>query len=162
MDQYVKLAKQLKMTNAMMISPQDICFDQRVLLKCIWGCNEHTVKCDTGNTTFQERLDMIQQYHRVLLIHAHNARDVTKAVLEIERQAFLDGHYLAFAVRCCNYCEVCQVDEGKPCIHPKNIRPCESIFGIDIYRTVKNLGLPINVLQTKHDRENRYGFVLIN
>jgi predicted metal-binding protein len=162
LDKYVEIAKELKMTNALMISPQDIYFDPRVLLKCLWGCEQHSVKCDTVNTSYQERLDMIKQYNRILLIHAHDARDVTKAVLKIERQAFLDGHYLAFAVRCCNYCELCQVDEGKPCIHPKNIRPCESIFGIDVYRTVKNLGLSINVLQTKHDRENRYGFVLID
>jgi predicted metal-binding protein len=105
---------------------------------------------------------MINQYHRILVVHAHNANDVTKAVLEIERQAFLDGHYLAFAIRYCNYCEMCPVDEDKSCTYPKNIRPCESIFGIDVYRTVKNIGLPINVLQSKDDLENRYGFVLID
>ena len=99
MDKYITLAKQLKMADAVMISPQDLCFDQRVLLKCLWGCSQHTVKCETGNTTFQERRDMVNQYHRILMVHAHNARDVTKAVLEIERQAFLDGHYLAFAIR---------------------------------------------------------------
>jgi predicted metal-binding protein len=162
LEKYIALAKQLKMTNALMISPKDVCFDKRVLLKCIWGCSQKTVKCDKGNTTFQERLDMVTKYHRILLVHAHNARDVTKAVLEIERQAFLDGHYLAFAIRYCNYCEACQVDEGKPCTDPKKIRPCESIFGIDVYQTVKNIGLPINVLQSKDALQNRYGFILID
>ena len=162
MDKYITLAKQLKMADAVMISPQDLCFDQRVLLKCLWGCSQHTVKCETGNTTFQERRDMVNQYHRILMVHAHNARDVTKAVLEIERQAFLDGHYLAFAIRYCNYCEVCQVDEGKPCTDPNKIRPCESIFGIDVYHTVKKIGLPIHVLQSKEALQNRYGFVLID
>ena len=161
MDQYVDLAIQLKMTSAAIISPEEICFDPRVLLKCLWGCNQQTVKCDTRGTTFQERCDMIRQYQRILLVHAHDGQDITKAVLEIERQAFLDGHYLAFAIRYCNYCTECQVDDDKLCTFPKLIRPCESIFGINVFQTVRNLGLPLDVLQSNDAVQNRYGFVLI-
>lgn len=75
MDKYVELAIQLKMTSAAIIAPTDISFDQRVLLKCIWGCNQHTVKCDTRGTTFQEYRDMIRQYQRILIVHAHDGSE---------------------------------------------------------------------------------------
>jgi predicted metal-binding protein len=40
MEKYVHLAKELKMVNAMIISPQQIFFDIRVILKCRWGCED--------------------------------------------------------------------------------------------------------------------------
>ncbi len=49
-----------------------------------------------------------------------------------------------------------------PCLFPDKVRPCDQIFGIDVYRTARNLGLPCQVLQNKNDIQNRYGFVLID
>jgi hypothetical protein len=42
------------------------------------------------------------------------------------------------------------------------VRPCDQSFGIDVYKTVRNLGLPCHVLQNKNGAQNRYGFVLLN
>jgi predicted metal-binding protein len=105
---------------------------------------------------------MIKRYSHILLVHAHDAGQVSRAVLEIERAAFLDGHYFAFAIRCCNLCKVCAVDEGKPCITPEKVRPCDQAFGIDVYATARQAGLPCQVLQNPDDVQNRYGFVLID
>ncbi len=66
-------------------------------------------------TTFQERMEIIQKYSHILLVHSHNAGDLSKAVLEIERAAFLDGHYFAFAIRYCKLCKTCRVDKGSSC-----------------------------------------------
>ena len=44
----------------------------------------------------------------------------------------------------------------------KKIRPCDQSFGIDVFKTVSNVGFPIKVLQNKGDVQNRYGFVLID
>ncbi|MBI5603771.1 MAG: hypothetical protein HY879_10480 [Deltaproteobacteria bacterium] len=93
---------------------------------------------------------------------SHQARELSRAVLEIEQTAFLDGHYFAFALRYCNWCKVCAVSQGKPCPTPEKVRPCDQSFGIDVYQTVRNLGWPCDVLQNKDDRQNRYGFVLID
>jgi len=38
MEKYVRLAKELNMINAKIISPKDIFFDVRAILKCRWGC----------------------------------------------------------------------------------------------------------------------------
>jgi predicted metal-binding protein len=164
-EKYVGLAKSLKAVNAQMISHQDIFFDIRAMLKCRWGCEDffqHSVKCGTRDTTYQERVEMIKSYSNILLVHSNNARDLSAAVLEIERTAFLDGFYFAFAIRTCNLCKVCAAQQGKPCPTPEKVRPCDQSFGIDVYKTARNLGLPCDVLQTEHDVQNRYGFVLID
>ena len=163
-DKYVQLAKELKMVNAKIISPIEMYFDIRAILKCRWGCEDffnQSIKCHTRNTSYQERTEMIKAYQKILLVHSHDARELSKAVLEIEKAAFLDGHYFSFAIRSCKLCKSCQVDQGKSCPTPERIRPCDQSFGIDVYKTARNQGLPCDVLQNKEDIQNRYGFVLL-
>ena len=163
-DKYIRMAKELNMANAMIISPDDIYFDIRAILKCRWGCEDffnQTIKCDTRNTSYTERTEMIKAYHNILFLHSHDARELSIAVLEIERAAFLDGYYFSFGIRYCRLCEICAIDQGKPCPTPEKVRPCDQSFGIDVYKTARNQGLPCDVLQNKEDVQNRYGFVLI-
>ncbi len=165
MEKYIELAKSLKMKNAKVISPKEMVFDIRTLLKCHWGCENHgsqNIRCLRRNDSFEERLEMVKSYKRILFIHSNNGRDISKACLEIERQAFLDGYHLAFAIRFCNLCKHCAVEDEKPCINPQKVRPCEAIFGIDVYETAKIHGLPCYPLQDKDDVQNRFGFVCIS
>jgi predicted metal-binding protein len=162
---YTDLAKSLKAVNAKIISPQDIIFDIRAILKCRWGCEDsfqNSIRCGTRNTSYQERVEMVKGYDHILLVHFHDARELSIAVLEIEKIAFLDGYYFAFAIRTCNLCKICAVQQGSPCPTPEKIRPCDQSFGIDVYKTARNLGLPCKVLQSEHDIQNRYGFVLLD
>ena len=165
MEKYIRLAKELHMIDAFLISPQEIFFDIRALLKCRWGCEDHlqeSIKCHTRGTTYAERVEMIRRYNNVLLVRSHDARELSLAVLEIERAAFLDGYYFAFAIRACNVCPACSVKGGNPCAFPDKVRPCDQSFGIDVYKTVRNLGLPCEVLQNRNEVQNRFGFVLID
>jgi predicted metal-binding protein len=165
MEKYIDLAQKLNMKNAVTLSPQDIIFDIRAILKCRWGCEDYfqqSIRCHTRGTTLEERMAMVKAYSQILLVHSHDAGELSRAVLEIERTAFLDGHYFAFAVRFCNFCRTCSISQGKPCPTPEKVRPCDQSFGIDIYRTVRKLGLPCEVLQGKDDLQNRYGMVMID
>ncbi len=165
MDKYADLAKQRGMTDAMIISPADICFDIRAMLKCCWGCDRSSstsVKCDSRNTTLEERIEMVRKYSNILLLHANDARKLSQTLMELERIAFLDGYYFAFVLRSCYFCKDCVVNKGEECSFPEKIRPCDQIFGIDVYKTVRQLGLPCEVLQSKDDVQNRYGFLLID
>jgi hypothetical protein len=45
-------------------------------------------------------------------------------------------------------------------LHMKKL--CDVIFGIDAHETIRNLGLPCEVLQNKFDVQNKYGFIFIN
>jgi predicted metal-binding protein len=164
-EKYAAMAKSLKAINAKIITPTDICFDIRAILKCRWGCeyfSPDSIRCGMRDTTYQERVEMVKSYSHILLIHSRDARELSTAVLEIERKAFLDGYYFAFAIRTCNLCKVCADKKGNPCPTPEKIRPCDQSFGIDVYKTARNLGLPCNVLQSKNDIQNRYGFVLLD
>ena len=162
---YMELAKKFNMIDAKIITPKEICIDIRALLKCRWGCEdffENSIKCHTRNTSYQERVEMINQYKNILIIYSHDVREVSRAALEIERIAFLDGFYFAFTIRCCHLCEICHVENGKACPTPDKVRPCDQSFGIDIYKTARNLGMPCKVLQSKDDVQNWYGFVLLD
>ncbi len=65
MEKYVHLAKELKMVHAMVISPKQISFDIRAILKCRWGCDdylpENNIRCQTRDTTYQERVEMVKE-----------------------------------------------------------------------------------------------------
>ena len=68
LDKYIQMAGDLKMVNARFISPGDIFFDIRAILKCRWGCEDffnQTIKCNTRNTSYQERIEMIKAYRDI-------------------------------------------------------------------------------------------------
>ena len=162
---YVQLAKEYNMENAVVIKPGDIFFDIRAILKCRWGCVDffkQNIKCSIRDTTLEERMRMVNAYQDILMLHSHDAREMSWAVFEIERAAFLDGHYFAFGIRYCMLCKNCAVDRGEECPTPEKVRPCDQSFGIDVYRTARNQGLPCDVLKNIDEPQNRYGFVLID
>jgi len=164
-EKYKELAFSKGMDDAMIITPGNIVFDSRVVLKCAWGCDRSSspnLRCSSRNTIIQERKDALKRYANILLVHSHDATFLSRTLLELERTAFLDGYYLALAVRACNYCEECRVLKGENCPFPEKVRPCETLFGIDVYKTVRTLGLPCDVLLNKEDIQNRYGFLLID
>jgi predicted metal-binding protein len=161
---YIIEAKRRGMLDAIIIRPEDICFDIRANLKCAWGCERQPIanaKCDDRGTTLEQRISMVKRYEQILLLHSQDARLLGQVILELERQAFLDGYYFAFALRYCNLCEDCLVEKGKECTQPSKLRPCEGVFGIDVYQTVRKLNLPCRVLKTEDEPQNRYGFLLI-
>lgn len=166
MQKYVKMAKQHRAENALVISSKDIFFDRRVILKCLWGCEygrqTEATKCGPRGLGFEESREAIGAYQNILLVHNHDDVAMSRMLLKIERQAFLDGHYLAFALRACHVCRNCRVYDQGDCKMPEKIRPCETAFGIDVYKTVRKQGLPCEPLQSKEDEQNRYGFVLID
>ncbi len=166
MEKYIDLARELGAVHARLISPEEIFFDRRVLLKCRWGCEYHCNrepgKCGLRDLSPEQGEQAVRGYRHILLVHSHDRTELSRMTLEIERRAFLDGLYLAFTVRACHLCRKCRVEEGRPCLMPEKLRPCEAAFGIDVYRTVRHQGLPVNVLQSKEDTPDRYGFVLVD
>ncbi len=166
MDRYIKLALESDAQHAKVISPGDIVFDRRVILKCKWGCEDqfepNRIKCGTRGLSFEEAKETVHSYNQILLIHHHDVVTLSRTARKIERAAFLDGFYLASSLNCCHVCKNCSVDVGRPCPTPFKMRPCDQSFGVDMYRTVRNLGLPCAPLQSKKEEPNRYAFVMID
>lgn len=166
MEKYREMALNSGAVQALLIGPGDLVFDKRALLKCRWGCEFNGLadsqKCGNRGLGFEKGREMITAYKHIMVVHAHDARQLSLTLLEIERQAFLDGLYFSFTLRACNFCKKCQVEVGRECIDPVKIRPCEQAFGLDVYKTVNNLGLPCYPLRNKDEQQNRYGFALLD
>jgi len=161
MDKYVKAALDMGATNARAISSRDLVFDPRTFLKCMGCASFGAWRCPPNHPTHAEARVMLEKYTNVLLIHAHDKKALSKMAREIERQAFLDGNYFAFALAACYHCEKCKRPEEGPCVNPDGRRPHSYSLGIDIFRTVTAQGLPIRVLQSQEEEQNWYAFVLI-
>ena len=87
-------------------------------------------------------------------------RNSTKIINTLESYIFLAGYYKAFALSGghCKFCPECTL---KDCRNPKIARPSMESCGIDVYRTVKNNGYPIEVLTDMSDTMNIFCLVLI-
>lgn len=166
MKKYIEMAQKSDTGHALIISPDDIVFDRRALLKCLWGCEDqfepNRTKCGSRGLSFEEAQATIHEYQSILLIHHHDSVKLSNIARKIERTAFMDGHYFACAMHCCHLCKDCKIDIGKSCHMPHKIRPCDAGFGIDVYKTVRDKGLPCAPLQSKTETGNRYAFVLID
>ncbi len=166
MEKYRDLALKLGAVHAKLISSKQIHFDKRALLKCRWGCEFdgrcESIRCGSRGIGFDDAVEIIRAYKHVLLLHHHETRILSHMVLKLESQAFVDGYYWAFGMRTCDYCKKCYADTERGCLHPEKVRPCEQAYGIDVYKTVRELGLPCEPLKHKDDKQNRYGFVLLD
>ncbi len=162
LNEYVQLAKNLGMINAKIIRSDAIHFDSRTLLKCKWGCDDpDTVKCSDRDIPYEMRIQIVKSYQHILLLHSDDVHKLYSAGLKIERQAFLDGHRYAFLISPCYFCPSCEVANGNPCVAREKIRPCDSLFGIDVYKTVREQDLPCDILKDKNQPQNRYAFLLL-
>lgn len=164
-EKYQDLGLKMGLSHVQVLGPEQVFFDPRAVLKCRWGCEDfakRTLKCGSRGLSHGECVDMVRRYQNILLLHGHDAHLLSKAVLSLEAAAFFDGHYFAFGIRYCNLCPACAVDQGQDCVQPAKVRPCDQALGIDVYRTAREAGLPCQVLQSKDEPQNRYGFVLIN
>lgn len=136
MRRYIELAKELGMAGVVLLGPDQAFLGPHAALKCRWDCQDHarrSLKCSSQDTSFAERRKMLKSYRNILLVHGHNAHQMSKAVLEIERRAF-----------------------------PGQMRPCDQAFRIDVHHTARQAGLPCQLLQDNYDTRNRYDFALLD
>ena len=93
---------------------------------------------------------------------------VHETMYALEQRAFYLGYYksLAFAALPCIYCEECVAEElkgiadlsiKKDCRHAEKVRTSMEAVGIDVFATVRKLGLPIDVIPCK---DEKYGMVM--
>ena len=165
-EEYVNLAKQLGAENAVEFAIGDIVFDPRTLLKCVFGCADygknHTCPHQRSPLALKEYKKILKRFEGGIIIGTDIKLYSQQISYEIERKCFLDGYYFAFSFSDCALCSECALATDKECRSPKRARPAFHSVGIDVFKTVRNLGLPIEVL-TNHDmKQNWYSAVFIN
>jgi len=139
--------------DAKIFSIDDIAFDSRAMLKCLFGCKGGIHYCpEKGDaSSFIAFSDMIKKYQWGIIICTGDLETGQNITLALESKAYLAGYYFAFGATECVCCEKCSYEENKPCNDKKAQRPPLYGLGIDVYKTVRGLGWELNVVQNEGD-----------
>lgn len=147
------------------ISPTEVETAPWVRLKCRFGCSGfgQCLVCPPFTPTPDEMREVLDSYHRAILIHFDRKANIKAMIAELERDIFLRGAWKAFGLGAssCPFCRECDVEEQQ-CRHPERARPSMEACGIDVFTTVKKLGLPIEVVRTTRQCPNFYGLILVD
>lgn len=164
--EYVRLALEMGALHAVVFSLEDIAFDSRTLLKCMFGCADwgrnHTCPSRANNVSLAEYKEMLSRYQWGVIVHAADKSLSQKISLALESRAFHDGYYFAFSLSDCALCGKCAATENAPCRFPRMARPAFHSVGIDVFKTVRGFGLPICTLEhPETEAQNWYSAVFV-
>lgn len=165
-EKYVSAAKELGAVHAVEFTRNDIVYDPRTILKCLFGCEDygkiHTCPNLRSPLSTADYKRLLREYKGGIII-GHGDKNKSQDVsLEIEKTCFLDGFYFAFSLSDCAVCETCAIADGKGCRCPVKARPAFHSVGIDVFKTVRRFGLPLAVLQSESEEPNWYSAVFID
>lgn len=162
---YVERALELGADHAVLFTLKDIIFDSRTLLKCMFGCADWgkgpTCPSRPGSLKPWEYRQILEEYSWGVIIHSTKKKTAQDVSFTLEREAFLDGYYFAFSLSDCALCTECTGLKGEPCRQPKKARPAFHSVGIDVFKTVRRFGLPIQTLRDQDQEQNWYAAVFI-
>lgn len=156
------------------INPKEIFVAQWVRVKCEFGCSDYGLgTCPPNTPTVKECRDFFNEYNHGLVIRLTKSadknnypsdwsREMTIKLLELERKIFLAGFQKSFLLNqtCCCLCKDCSGDRLN-CKDKKNSRPSPEAFAVDVYKTVRNIGMEINVVSENPSEMNRIAILLI-
>lgn len=165
--EYASRALALGAADAVPFKIEDICFDSRTLLKCMYGCPDwgknHTCPSRPGTPSMTELREMFSRYSCGIIIHTHDKALSQQISFQIEAEAYKAGLYMAFSMSDCALCKTCAAVDGEPCRFPHKARPAFHSVGIDVYKTVKGFGLPLYTLDDAEKQEpNWYSAVFLD
>jgi len=166
MEKYIEIARSHGANNVVAVTPEDIVFDGRTLLKCMFGCKDWGKGCTcpsrAGFLPNKELKKLLKKYKTVLIIHATDKKTAQNASLAVENEAYLDGDALVFSMSDCALCEECAGRTGESCRNAMKARPAFHSVGIDVFSTAKKLGLPLHPLRNEDEEQNWYAAVWLN
>ena len=166
MEKYIEMARSFGVENVVAVTPEDIVFDGRTILKCMFGCKDWSKGCTcpsrAGYPSLKDLKKLLKKYKSILIIHSHNKKTAQNASLAIETEAYLDGDALVFSMSDCAICEDCAGRSDLPCRNVIKARPSFHSVGIDVFSTVNKLGLPLKALRSEDDVQNWYSAVWLN
>ena len=165
-DVLIESALQSGAIDAVKFSLDDIAFDSRTLLKCMFGCSDWgkglTCPSRALSPSMPEYHEMFSRYSWGIIIHAHDKHVSQSVSYALEQRAFLDGYYFAFSLSDCGLCKECAGFCGGECRNKLKARPAFHSVGIDVFKTVRRLGLPISTLgDPVKEEQNWYSAVFV-
>ncbi|MFP3872520.1 MAG: DUF2284 domain-containing protein [Candidatus Natronoplasma sp.] len=163
-DDLIERVVEMGAEEAKVISPENVFTAEWVRLKCQFGCGGYgkRLTCPPYSPTPEQTERALMDYEKALLIHfPSDVEHLKTAMADLEREAFLSGYYKAFAMGAgpCYLCEECEVESG--CVYPHKARPAMEACGIDVYRTAREAGFTIEVVEDHCCTQNYYGLLLL-
>jgi predicted metal-binding protein len=162
---FIERALQAGVNHAVPFRIEEIVFDPRTLLKCMFGCSDwgkgHTCPSRPGSPRPWEYRQIFERYSWGVLIHSTDKRLSQEASFDLEREAFLQGYYFAFSLSDCASCHECAGLRGQPCVNPKKARPAFHSVGIDVFATAHHFGLPLKTLKSEDEPQDWYSAVFV-
>jgi len=187
----VEEAMKLGALEAKIVSPDKMVVEDRVLLKCLTGCDSYGKKfvCPPYTPTPDEFRKMLKEYGKVLIVKfpaeaefgedvggglhrnqyspetpsdirertkdfweawGRDKRRILLAMLDLEKAAFNRGGTLAVSLTAgsCALCAKCNMEST--CTHPTMARYPEHALGVNVKKTLKNVGMSIKFPFEKH------------
>jgi predicted metal-binding protein len=170
LDSYCVDAKAAGAIDAVVVSPSNVVTAHWVRMRCQFGCSEYgqCLTCPPYAPTPDATRKVLDEYQAAILLHGGEAGALRNLAMTLEKRAFLDGYYKAFAYLCgpcwkCKECVVGKFKDGKPaaCRHPEIARPAMEAAGIDVFATAHAAGFPIEVARTEESPQNYYALLLV-
>ena len=152
-EEMVQAARGMGALDAKVFRTEEIAFDPRVLLKCLFGCEGGMPYCPTAGDALLslEYPEIVKKYAWGILIRTDDIGKGQEITLALEKKAFLAGFYFAFGATECAVCDPCAAGADKPCADKRKQRPPLYALGIDVYKTVRGLGWELEVVQAEGD-----------
>jgi predicted metal-binding protein len=153
---------------AKIVNPRSVITAEWVRMKCQFGCPGFGKSrcCPPHTPTPDLTRKVVDHYQKAILVHRRLAKgEKTKLFNEIlvklEIEVFLDGYYKAWSMGSgpCRLCEKC--DLSAPCNHGLEARPSMEACGIDVFKTARDNGFPIEVLRTRDEERDIFGLILV-
>ncbi|MFH1821028.1 MAG: DUF2284 domain-containing protein [Methanobacteriota archaeon] len=158
-------AKRKGASSVKLILTTDVFVEDYVRQKCQYGCKMFGIRltCPPYTSTPEETRKWLKDYKKALLIEFKNMgkedeqRQIHDIAVELERDAFLSGLYrpLVLVSGPCRYCTPCVAEKAENrgtmtkanCKNPMKARPSMEAVGIEVYKTVRNAGLKVEIVK---------------
>jgi predicted metal-binding protein len=163
-DKLIQMAISRGAASAKVIPIEDISVNDWVRQKCEFGCTQYGKKytCPPYVQPPKETRKRLKEYDKALILKFGEIKDrmewrgIQKLMAELEREAFLNGLYKAFAYGAgtCKLCDECTADQiqtptlfdKRKCVYRRIARPSMEGVGIDVFQTAKNAGYELKVV----------------
>ena len=171
-ESFCKRALEMGIEEAKIIDPGSVVTAEWVRMKCQYGCSGFGMSlcCPPHTPTPGTTRKVIDSYQKAILLHqkllkgqrrGEKAATFKKSIVRLEIEIFLDGYYKAWSMGCgpCDLCAECNL--SGPCNHGLEARPSMEACGIDVFKTARDNGFPIEVVRTRDEERNLFGLVLV-
>jgi predicted metal-binding protein len=165
---FCKEILEMGVDGAKVIDPRSVVTAEWVRMKCQYGCPGFgTSLCCPPHTPPPDiTRKVIDSYQKAVLLHRRllkedKSKPFNETIVNVEVKIFLDGYYKAWSMGSgpCRLCKECDLTTS--CKHGFEARPSMEACGIDVFKTTRDNGFPIEVVKTHEEERNIFGLILV-